>query len=329
MIIPLLSLIFCSLLGWAQDELYLLAGKEILVPKLGSKQALTAHPRFEGFIQEMFNRQGDFHGPNCYNTALIANGYFSKTSKRYVSPEEFEEILKSNFVKVTAPAFQDIIVFDARSSRGHAAFYLGDDLIFHKKSFGTQYHYRITDIDHAGAVEENEWAPGPADDSSQQMKWPELGSLPKEYYRRNSIKPMQLDKRLAPLVTKIEQALLPDLGSWAIGKKWGMTGEYLLEDLVKYGQTLKTDKYTAGLLTSLKDQVFIMIEEVYFKRARSASRVMEEICIPEQKEQLFGLIRETGKLLGRDSQKIETVLTKLDAQDKSRCQLRPLDELLK
>jgi hypothetical protein len=72
-----------------------------------------------------------------------------------------------------------------------------------------------------------------------------------------------------------------------------------------------------------------MIEEVYFKRARSASRVMEEICIPEQKEQLFGLIRETGKLLGRDTQKIETVLAKLDAQDKSRCQLRPLDELLK
>jgi len=277
----------------------------------------------------MFNRQGDFHGPNCYNTALIANGYFSKTAKRYVSPEEFEEILKANFVKVTTPAYQDIIVFDARSSRGHAAFSLGDNLIFHKKSFGTQYHYRITDIDHAGAVEENEWAPGPADDSSQQMNWPELGSLPKEYYRRNSTKPMQLDKRLASLVTKLEQVLLVDLGTWAIGKKWGMTGEYLLEDLVKYGQTLKTDKYTAGVLTSLKDQVFIMIEEVYFKRARSASRVMEEICIPEQKEQLFGLIRETGKLLGKEATKIEAVLAKLEAQDKSRCQLRPIDELLK
>jgi hypothetical protein len=108
-----------------------------------------------------------------------------------------------------------------------------------------------------------------------------------------------------------------------------MTGEYLLEDLVKYAQTLKTDKYTAGLLTSLKDQVFIMIEEVYFKRARSASRVMEEICIPEQKEQLFGLIKTTGKLLGKGDQKIEAVLGKLEAQDRSRCQLRPLDELLK
>ena len=112
----------------------MLADKKIFVPKLDSSEKLTSHPRFEGFIQEMFNRPGEIHGPNCYNTALIANGYFSKLQKRYVSPEEFEEILKSNFVKVTTPVYQDIIVFDAKSSRGHAAFYLGDELIFHKKS---------------------------------------------------------------------------------------------------------------------------------------------------------------------------------------------------
>jgi hypothetical protein len=328
MIFPFVAVVLFSLVGHAQDGSYILADKEIFVPKLESTQALTSHPRFTGFIQQMFNRPGDFHGPNCYNTALIASGYFSVKNKRYVSPEEFEGILKADFNQVSAPEYKDLIVFDAKSSRGHAAFYLGDNLIFHKKSFGTQYHYRIVEVDNAGVVEENEWVPGIMEDSTAQMNWPELGNLPKNYFRRNSGS-VQLDHRLAPLIKKMEEAMLVDLKTWAIGRKWGMTGEYFLEDLMKYAKTLKTDKYTEGVLISLKDQIYIMLEEVYFKNARSAEKVLEEICIPEQKEALFGFIKEFGKLLSTDAHKIESVLKALDEQDKSRCRLHPIDLLLK
>lgn len=328
MILPFLFLLVSSFL-WAQDADYILAGKKVFVPKLGSKSALTEHSRFSGFIKQSFNLPGGVHGPNCYNTALIASGLMSSGQKRYVSPEEFEAILKNNFTRVSTLAHQDVIVFDAKSSRGHAAFYLGDNLVFHKKSYATHYHYRITEIEKVGVVEENEWEPGPADDSSLQMDWPKLGNLEKEYYRLNSKRAISRNVKISSLLTNIENALQADLNQWAIGRKWGMTGEYLLEDLLAYARSEKMDNYTIGLITSLKDQIYIMLEEVHFKRARSSSKVLEEICIPEQKEQLFALIREFGRVLGKDPKNVEKALLELNGQDKSRCKLRPLSTLSK
>jgi hypothetical protein len=325
----LMALLFNSLAVWSQDAVFNLAGKVVTIPRLGSKQPLSQHPRFEGFIQKKFNRPGDFFGPNCYNTSLILSGALSPNDIRYVSPEEFNEVLKTNFIQVNSPEYKDVIVFDAKRSRGHSAFYLGDNLIFHKKSFGTYYHYRVTEIKNAGIVEENEWVPGINDDSSSQMNWPELGTLPLEYYRlKNSNRP-KLDPRFDKLIRKLEQLVVLDARSWAFGRKWGMTGEYLLEDFLVYARSLKTDKYTEGVLISLKDQIFIMLEEVYFKSSHSPSRVLEELCIPEHKEQLFDLLRDFGTLLKLDSKKIQIVLEKLSGQDKERCQLRPLQELLK
>lgn len=327
MLLPLIFALF-SAFSFGQDQYLTLAQKQILVPKLGSKAPLTPHPRFNGFIQAMFNRPGTFHGPNCYNTSLIATGAFAQTNLRYVSPEEFEAILKASFVRVPEVAYKDILVFDAKSSRGHAAFYLGDGLIFHKKSYGTQYHYRITDFEKAGVVEENEWVPGPTQDSSLQMNWPELGKLPMEGYRRRSVLP-RLDPRLSSLVTRLEQAVVADAKNWGMGKKWGMTGEYFLQDLQTYAQSIKTDKYTEGLIISLKDQVYIMIEEVYFRSTRSSSSVLEDICVPEQPEQIFGFIKEFGLILKKDSAAIQKVISTINEQVKSRCSVRPVRELLK
>ena len=325
----IIAFILTSISAWSQEAVYNLAGKYVTVPSLSSKQPLSQHSRFEGFIQKMFNRPGDFFGPNCYNTALILSGAFSPADIRYVSPEEFNEILKTNYIQVASPQYKDVIVFDAKRSRGHSAFYLGDNLIFHKKSFATHYHYRITEIKNAGIVETNEWVPGINDDSSSQMNWPELGTLPLEYYRlKNSNRP-KLDPRFDKFIRKLEQLIVLDARSWAFGRKWGMTGEYLLEDFLVYARSLKTDKYTEGVLTSLKDQIFIMLEEVYFKSSHSPSRVMEDLCVPEDKQQLFDLLREFGSLLKLDSKKVTMVLEKLDQQDKERCQLRPLQELLK
>ena len=326
MLIFLITLILSSL-TFAQDQYYKLDSQQIFVPKLGSKTPLSSNPKFTGFIQANFNKAGSFHGPNCYNTSLIASGAFPQTNLRYVSPEEFEAILKSSFVRVPEIAYKDILLFDAKSSRGHAGFYLGDGLIFHKKSYGTQYHDRIVDFERAGVVEENEWTPGPTQDSSLQMKWPELGKLPMEAYRRQRVLP-RLDPRLSALLTKMEKAVVNDAKNWGMGKKWGMAGEYFLQDLQELARTLKTDKYTEGMIISLKDQVYIMIEEVYFRSNRSSSSILEDICVPEQPEQLFGFIRELGTLMKKDSFSIQKVIDSLNGQVKSRCSVRPIKELL-
>jgi hypothetical protein len=323
------ALLFFSVSGFAQDLRVSLAGKDILIPKLGSKEALPSHQRFSPFIKNTFNKPGPFHGPNCYNTALIASGYTEAKAVRYVSPEEFEEVLKVGFKSVSTPQFKDVIVFDAKSSRGHAAFYLGDDLIFHKKSYGTHYHYRITSIENAGVVEENEWTPGIIDDSSLQMNWPELGKLPQSYYRLQSKLKPKLEPKLASLILKMEEALLKDLGSWAIARKWGMSGEYFLEDLLVYAKNIKANAYTIAVLTSLKDQVYIMLEEVNFKNARNPSKVMKELCVPEEKQQLFDFIADFGKVLGKKTENIHQTLQALEQQDRTRCSFKIFSNLNK
>lgn len=320
----IISLLLISISAWSQDLRTTLGGKDLLIPKLGSKETLPEHLRFSPFIKNTFNKPGPFHGPNCYNTALIASGYSSPNAVRYVSPEEFEEILKVSFKEVASPNFKDIIVFDSRASRGHSAFYLGDNLIFHKKSYATHYHYRLTTIENAGVVEENEWTPGPVDDSSLQMNWPQLGNLPKSYYRLSSTQKPKLDSQLAPLIQMMEAALLKDLGQWAIARKWGMAGEYFLEDLLVYAKKIKASPYTIAVLTSMKDQVYIMLEEVNFKNARNPSKVKSELCIPEQSEQILNFINELASATKLSTDKTNEIISSFKNQDTTRCNFRPV-----
>lgn len=314
--------------AFSQDRVFVLNGKEVLIPKLGSKIPLPPHPHFDSTIQKYFNNPGSFHGPNCYNAAFIASGFFHPSETRYVSPEEFTFLLSTNFMKVSSPEVRDVIVFDAKNSKGHAGIYLGDELVFHKKSYRTNYHYRITDIKNVGVVEENEWTPGPSDASSDQMKWPELGSLPIEFYRKKSITRPKVDSRISNLVMLLEKNLSNDLKTWSIAKKWGVLGHYLIEDLLIYAKSISVDKYTEALLISLKDQIFIMLDEIYLKN-RSSSVAYKNVCIPQEKEQLVKLINDFGKILKKDEIKIKQVINNLFTQDLSQCALRPMKELSK
>lgn len=321
-------LLLTSQVLWAEDKTFVLDGKDVLVPGVGSKSTLTEHSKLQGFIKDTFNKPGPYFGPNCYNTALNAVNFFSKKNVRYTSPEEFEEILKVSFEEVAHPESQDLVVFDALSSRGHVGFYLGDNLVFHKKSFGTYYTYRIVEISTVGAYEENEWKPSVFEDSSSQMVWPNLGKLPMKFYRFTKTQRPELDTKLAPFISKIERLLLDDLSSWSIAKKWGMAGEIFLEEMLPLAKGMKANSYTQAVLLSLKDQVYIMLEEVNFKKARSPERVLQELCVPEKKEQLFSLIKELGTLLGKDTQQVEFILNSIETQDKQICSFKPLKTLL-
>jgi len=51
---------------------------------------------------------------------------------------------------------------------------------------------------------------------------------------------------------------------------------------------------------------------------------LREICVPEDKDQLFSFIRDLGKLLGQDDENIKNILKQIEMQDRSTCQLRPM-----
>ena len=108
-----------------------------------------------------------------------------------------------------------------------------------------------------------------------------------------------------------------------------VSGEYFLEDLLIYAKNIKANAYTIAVLTSLKDQVYIMLEEVNFKNARNPSKVMKELCVPEEKQQLFDFIKDFGKVLGKKTENIHQTLQALEQQDRTRCSFKIFSNLNK
>lgn len=318
------ALILFSSLSLAQDStFYPFQNGNLKVPNLGSKESLECvgcNFTQPAFVKKMFNRQGDFHGPNCYNTALITAGVMKLNQVRYVSPEEFEALLKLNFAPKSSASAGDVIVFDAQSSRGHAAYYLGDNLVFHKKSYGTYYHYRIAPIENVGVVEKKEWTPNPFEGSIAQFNWPELGKLPKAFYKASK-KSISYDPRFARVLTTLEPILLNDFGQWAVAKRWGLVGKGLIEDYLKL-IVPQADALTKGMLISFRDQLQLYFDEVHFKNARNYDRVTEEVCLPEDKAQLFQVYQFLAKSLGRSDAELKTRWDKVLSQDKKRCRER-------
>lgn len=302
---------------FAQIE-YPFAGGFLSVPMLNSKENLKCtgcEQELPLFVKKYFNKPGNFHGPNCYNTSLIASGVMSEKQIRYVSPEEFKEIIKINFKKETNLTPMSLIVFDSKSSWGHSGFYLGDNLVFHKKSYATYYHYRITTLDNVGIVEENEWTPNPFNGSMNQFKWPELGSLPMEFY--SPVKKKIQYKTHEKLIKKLEAMVIDDSGKWAIMKKWGIVGGNLLATLVN--ALPDQDPLTKGTLISFRDQIRVYFDEVHFASTRNYERAMSEACLPEDRTQLKELYFYLGNYLNLDDNFLKDTYSKVMGQDKRHC----------
>ena len=314
LIICTFFLAFNSLAG----EHFPFANGTLNIPYLGERESLICtgcQKELPQFIQNKFNRPGDFHGPNCYNTSLIASGLFKTNQIRYVSPEEFKAIIQTHYQKLNSAKADSLVVFDAKSSWGHSGFYLGDGLVFHKKSYATHYHYRITPIGKVGVIEKNEWTPNPFEGSLAQFDWPELGKLPMDFY--------QLSKRSlnysnhAQLLKYIESIIIKDAGSWAFAKNWGLVGLNLLQELMS--KLPNQDALTKGMLISFKDQVQVYFDEVHFKNTRNYDRTTEEVCLPANLIQLQALYKDLGKYLKVDSQILEKKWNQVLNQDKRRC----------
>lgn len=298
----------------------------LCVPQIGEKKALTfsnGELPFSPFIKKYFNGTANYSGPNCYNTAFLAASLLNEAEKRYFSPEEFEVLLKKYYEEVPTLKSGDLVVYEANSGRGHVAYYLGDNLVFHKKSYNKNYLYRITTLEEVGLLEKGEWAPGPWEDD-RPIDDAGLGKSAKAYYRLRAI-PLSdnfsaRDKAWLDLLNHITVNLIKDGPNWSVGKNMGLITENLLDKLETASSKEKLHPVVKARITSLKDGVFQALEEMYFKRARGSddvARINSEICFTEN-EYLNTLMLKTSALFKEDAAAMKA---KLRTADRKVCKI--------
>lgn len=119
-------------------------------------------------VTEKNGTYGDAVGPNCYDTALRAEGY--SVGERHVTPDEFRYYLKRDFEPISCNAKNlggAIAVYDQSlfsfGAGWHAAYILiGGKLVFHKGGWQSYYPYEVVPIGGAMKAIEKEWQPLPA-----------------------------------------------------------------------------------------------------------------------------------------------------------------------
>jgi hypothetical protein len=312
---------------------------EACIPAISSREPIafqqTATPSWPMAIWKLFNQSANYSGPNCYNAVLVATEVFPIKAIRYVAPSEFESWLLHYFDQVDSPLLGDIVVYEAQGPRGHAAFYLGDDLVFHKKSYPKGFLYRITKMEDVGLVELNEWMPGRFDTIIGGLD-EGIGKTPKAFYRRKKIaesykynKTETLWQRLLELV---ETELVHTGPNWSVGKQMGLLVENTLVRLHQLAKEQKLHPHLVAKLESLKDQVFQSLEENYYAEVRSQRRIDEinaEICYPKSSfNQKF--ILELIRVLKVDAEEVMPKLTdRLSQMDLVKCRNNLVDFIIK
>lgn len=284
--------------------------------------------------QNRVNQTTAFSGPNCYHAALLAAGRFIEGENRYVSPEEFELYLQYFFTPTLAPQPKDIVVYEAHDQRGHAAFLLNDNLVFHKKSFSKKYFYRITNIDQVAAIEPGEWIPSRS--SGEKPALDGMSTTDKMYYRLQADKPFAIPTPIfsagAEILAKHQFIELVDLlvlqlsPVWQVGHRLGVVTETLLEDLTNDWRDLAKHpdlgvRFSYAKLISLRDQVINSIGESHFSSPYADARrakILQEICWNDTPE-FRKVIQFLLKVYGKPDTQVDAILQKLKDTDRAEC----------
>lgn len=222
-------------------------------------------------IQNRFNRKPDFGGPNCFNTALAVTGGIDHNETRHVSLNEFKARLAILYTEIQTetPLAGDVLLYN---SSDHAAVYLGGDRVFHKKDLHKEYYFRMPRKLEVFQADPGEWVPGlnycgpyskPGDTKVRKL----------QVFRRNSTPFSAWDISTGSraefnLVNLLKSSTMKNAPAWSLGKVMGYWSEVLADELVsKLAATMQTDESGKQLLTeleSVRDQIFIAIEDSYF-----------------------------------------------------------------
>ncbi len=302
---------------------------------------LNLAPFFPEFVGTSFNSYANFSGPNCYNTALLSSGILPSKEVRYVSLREFEQFLETFYIEHKEVKARDIVLFDAKSTRSHAAFYLYDGLIFHKKGYTKKYNYRIVPLQNVDKVEEGEWVPGPMDD----IRYPldeKLNEKPMAFFALkkelpNIKKDLSKDEtNFIHAISYITDQLLQNAANWKVGKEMGVISEDVLSDLGQYFYTYsRSEKALLKLfyarIESLRDQINLSIRESHFSsRFAREDKIYPEICFKDNKY-LRGLIAKLMTLFDKtkSQENFEQVMKDLQATDTKACRFSLVKSVLR
>ncbi len=305
-----------------------------LVESIGGETTYVVTQMFPSFIAETFNTQTNFSGPNCYNTALLASGGLERSEVRYVSLAEFDQILAMQYTSIDEKEarFGDVLVYDAKFSREHAALYLGDGLIFQKKAIQKGYGYRIAKIDAAYDPEPGEWEPSPF---KLLLTPPDTAAImaPRAFYRRNSVPTALPVGPITSIINRFNAGVLKSAPYWSIHKDLGMIIESISSTLRREFRNLKdskisTDRLAIARLESLSDQIFLSIDETLYSTPFGATRnvsLKEQFCYDESSQFLAGLAADVTALYRPEaaitSAEWQAVLAKMKTYDRSKCDM--------
>lgn len=235
-------------------------------------------------VQKRFNSKLDFGGPNCFYTALSVTDGIDQGEVRHVSLNEFRARLALLYTEISTatPAPGDVLLFN---SSDHGAVYLGGDRVFHKKDLNKEYYFRMPRKLEVFQADPGEWVPGP--NYCGPYSRPHDTKVSKiQIFRRNKTPLAAWSTAINsrpefPVINLLKVMAMKTAPAWSLGKVMGYWSEILSEELVRdLDKPIKTDESGKQLMTeleSVRDQIFIAIEDGYFSSPYAKQKIIKEI----------------------------------------------------
>jgi len=259
--------------------------EEELVAMLPELQLLVINAFLPQAVQERFNRKLDFGGPNCFNTALAATDGIERQETRHVSFNEFKARMGLLYKEISTetPAPGDVLLYN---SSDHAAVYLGGDRVFHKKDLHKEYYFRMPKRLEVFHADPGEWVPGP-NYCGPYSKPGDTKINRIQTFRRSSTPLQAWNAAVAarpeyPVISLMKNTAMKTAPAWSLGKVMGYWSEVLSDEMAsKLSDSMQNDAAGRLLYTeleSVRDQIFISIEDNYFSSPyANGDKIIKEI----------------------------------------------------
>lgn len=271
-------------------------------------------------VAQLFNREPNFGGPNCFNAAFTAAGMMQPDKLRHVGNDETDQLLSMYYKKVPSTDLRpgDILVIN---DGDHGVYYLGAGLVFHKKSFLKNHIYRIAPLEKVYEAEPYEWTPSPFDGGSYNPG----GTIS----RKDAWRPTGAQYQFGPATAEeqakvnaiifLEDNIVYQAPRWAFAKQNGYFTERLLENLVSDWSALAGSpnpvlKAYYYKLASLRDQAnqSIEVELLSSQHAQAnANEVLKAAWFPRN-DYSRGLVGQLLAIYGRPAADADAAMAAIE-----------------
>ncbi|MFH1264057.1 MAG: NlpC/P60 family protein [Pseudomonadota bacterium] len=295
-------------MGWGRKSLFAIA----VTITLPTQAPSIPSPPSDSLTAMLARTSPNFYGPNCFNTVLLATGVLPFDDVRYVDSDEFEFLLRLDFDLVKGePRRGDVVLYSASDKRNHAAVYLGEGRVFHKKDWYSAYVYREVGIDEVFSYE-------PGDDHPRRPEdpiptWSREEIVDREFYRpKGSLFSYVVPFELRPaeqVLSYVHAAVLEYGPRWKVGDILGIVTEDLMSSI---WSRMSEVPALAVLAKSLHNQVYKSIVAEHFASIFADRERIERKIYFKDNEFLRTLIQLVSQMEGVDAD-LDGVIACLEA----------------